>query len=64
MNKTINTRLSYLSANEVWDGEFKLEAPHSTEKLIPEDSTTDSEWEWGKVIPIWHNHQFETCNVH
>lgn len=62
MNKILKNRKSSPSTNETWDGEFKSEAPKWAERLIREESV-DSDWEWGKVIPIWRSHKFETCNV-
>ncbi|MDJ1178182.1 hypothetical protein PJF56_04825 [Roseofilum sp. BLCC_M91] len=63
MNNIFKTRTSPHSTSETWDGEYKSETPKWTEKLILQDSGADSDWEWGKVIPVWHNQKFETCNV-
>jgi len=58
MNKILKTRKSSYSANEAWDGEFKSEAPKWTEKLIRQESVTDGDWEWAKVIPNLHKNQW------
>lgn len=62
MNKILKTRKSSPSTHEVWDGEFKSEAPKWAERLIREESV-DSDWEWGNVIPIWRSNRFGACNV-